>query len=201
MSESFQRQRRNVIVISMILLALCFGDVDIKGLTFAGMTFGAFKSPEIFLYGLWIAFVYFVYRYFLYFLRESLKDIKSTWMQELENAVNPRIERLVRQRYDRPHEAHLYSYQILRKNKFIYIGAAYFQRDAAQLQSAATLENIEMPITRRSILFWEFLGTMKTIFLTPAFTEHLLPFLLAAGTFSYCGFEISWAGNFNFLFS
>ncbi|MGH8652605.1 MAG: hypothetical protein ACREYE_10750 [Gammaproteobacteria bacterium] len=131
MSDSFQRQRRNVFVASTILLALCLGGVEIKDLTFAGMTFGAFKKPEVFLLGLWISFGYFVYRYFVYFIEESVGALSHTWTKELEAAVNPRIEQIVRQSYAEPNEACRFSYSFLRRDGFVYKGQAPLPMDGS----------------------------------------------------------------------
>ncbi len=79
MNESFLRQRRNLFVVSAILLALCLGGVDLQELSFAGMKFSAFKKPEFFLVGVWVSFGYFGYRFFVYSLEYSHEELKRTF--------------------------------------------------------------------------------------------------------------------------
>jgi len=81
MNDPFLRQRRNLFVVSAVLLALCLGGVDLQELSFAGMKFSAFKRPEVFLGGVWVAFGYFAYRYLVYSLecyaRRTKEDLHS----------------------------------------------------------------------------------------------------------------------------
>jgi len=183
MNESFHRQRRNVFIASTILLALCLGGVDLRELTLVGMKFGAFRKPEVFLFGVWVAFAYFVYRYFVYSLECSPKELSNTWVRELERAVNPRIERLVRRQYSNPNVACLFSYAFLRRDGRIYKGQALLPMDTDP--SKDEMKSIELPISRWATLPWEIWGVLRFVLLTPALSEHLLPFALAAGTLRF----------------
>lgn len=197
MSEPFRRQRRYVFVASAILLALCLGEVEIRDLTFAGMTFGAFKKPEVFLLGVWIAFGYFTYRYLVYFIEDSLQVLSTIWSREFERAVNPRIESLVKQAYAEPNDACRYSYAFIRRDGFAWIGQALLPMDdAADMKE---MKNITLPLPRKDIALWELKGFFRFVFLTPAATEYFLPFTLAIGTFIYCGFIAAWEGSFRAL--
>jgi len=197
MTDSFLRQRRNVFVVSSILLALCLGGVDLQELSFAGMKFSAFKKPEVFLIGVWVAFAYFSYRYLVYSLECSPEDLKRTLVRELERAVNPRIERLVRRQYSNPNEACLFSYAFVRRDRRIYRGQALLPMGNDPTKNE--LKTIEMLIPIWSTLPWEIWGVLRFTFFTPAISEHLLPFAIAAGTLTYCGFLATWAGSFRAL--
>jgi hypothetical protein len=61
------------------------------------------------------------------------------------------------------------------------------------------IKPIELPISIWSTLPWEIWGVVRFSVLTPAVSEHLLPFAIAAGTLIYCGFLATWEGSFRAL--
>jgi hypothetical protein len=61
------------------------------------------------------------------------------------------------------------------------------------------MKSIELPVSRWATLPWEIWGVLRFALLTPALSEHLLPFALAAGTLIYCGFLATWPGSFRAL--
>ncbi len=197
MNELFLRQRRNLFVVSAVLLTLCLGGVDLQELSFAGMKFSAFKRPEVFLGGVWVAFGYFAYRYLVYSLECSPEELKKTFIRELERAVNPRIECLVRRKCSEINEACLFSYAFLRRYGRTYKGQALLPMDSDP--SKHEIKNIELPIPIWSTLLWEIWGVLRFAVFTPAVTEHLLPYAVAAGTLIYCGFWATWEGSFRAL--
>jgi len=197
MDEAFLRQRRNVFVTSAILLVLCLGGVEIKELSLAGMKFEAFRKPEVFLLGIWVAFGYFVYRYLVYFLEVSPRQLSNTFVRELERAVNPRIEVLVHREYQEPNKSGLFSYAFLLRHGRIYKGQALLPMDSDS--SKKELRNFDMPIPIFKTLLWEIWGVIRFALLTPALSEHLLPFAIALATVVYCGFIATWSGSFHAL--
>lgn len=197
MNDPFLRQRRNLFVVSAVLLTLCLGGVDLQELSFAGMKFSAFKKPEVFLGGVWVAFGYFAYRYLVYSLECSPEELKKTFIRELERAVNPRIECLVRRKYSKPNEACLFSYALLRRDGRTYKGQALLPMDNDS--SKHEIKPIELPIPIWSTLPWEIWGVVRFTVFTPAVSEHLLPFAIAVGTLIYCGFLATWEGSFRAL--
>jgi hypothetical protein len=197
MTDQFLRQRRNLFVVSAILLALCLGGVDLQELSFAGMKFSAFRKPEVFLGGVWVAFGYFAYRYLVYSLECSPEELKKTFTRELERAVNPRIEYIVRRKYSKPNEACRFSYAFLRRDDRTYKGQALLPTDSDP--SKHEIKDIKLPISIWSTLPWELWGIFRFTVFTPVVSEHLLPFVIAAGTFFYCGFFATWEGSFRTL--
>jgi len=193
MSNAFQRQRRNLFVVSGILLVLCLGEVEIKDLVFAGMTFGAFKRPEIFFIGIWIAQAYYFYRFFVYVMEDCADNLKHTWSREFERAVNPRIERLVRRAYPDPNKACLFSYTFVRRDRFTWKGQALLpmEGDIDMMQ----YKDVIVPIVRRAIVAWEAKALLRFLLVTPATTEYFVPAAVAFATFIYCGFIARWAGS------
>lgn len=197
MTEAFVRQRRNLFLSSVLLLTLCVGDVQLTELTFAGITFDAFKHPGVFLAGAWIAFFYFTYRYTVYFLEESRKELARLWIRELEASVNPRVEQLVRARYDTPNAGCGFSYATLRNGGFIYHGQAMFP--SPEYNNEKRLNNFQFKVSEWALVPWQAMGIAKFSFLTPALSEHVLPLLLAAAALIHCGFIVNWAGSFSAL--
>lgn len=194
MNEALLRQRRNVFISCAVLWVLSLGGVDIQELTLAGMKFGAFRNPHVFLFMIWIAFAYFVYRYFLYFVEFAIENLTQTWTREFERTVNPRIERLVKAEFTTHNgPTNHYSYHFLRQNKFTW-------RGQIRWTDSANLSDISLPIPRWAILPWELKGFLRFCIITPVLTDYVLPFIFAAATIIYCGMMVSWIGNLSTLF-
>lgn len=192
MNEAFLRQRRNVFIVCAILWALCLGGVDLQELTFAGMKFSAFKRPEVFLYGIWIAFGYFAYRLVVYFMEGSADQISRLYLREMERSVAPRLRSLIHKEF--PKTSTPVAYEHFRKNKRTYRG----QREELRTEHGrefTQIINFELPVPGHKTALWEFRGFLRFAFLTPALTDHVLPLLLSAGTLIYCGFVADWRGN------
>lgn len=192
MTDAFLRQRRNLFIANILLIVLATGGVQLEQLTFAGMTFGAFTRPEVFLVGAWVAFGYFLYRYIVYFREVSPSQLRELWERESESAVNPRIKQLISASHPTVYPNAPFSYLMLRRSKGVYFGQISLGQDG---HGGERMDNIQVAIPRHKILAWELKGLSKFLLLTPAPTEHLLPFVLSAGTFVYCGFIAKWAGN------
>jgi hypothetical protein len=185
-------------VISLLILALCLGGVQLQELTFAGMKFAAFKNPEVFLIGIWIIFGYYIYRYFVYFMECCREELAGVWKRELELAVTPRVLGLVSRVYPTINPSAGFNYSNLRRRNYLYIGQALLPME--QAPEINEFKNVDLQISRLDVLPWEIKGVLSFLFLTPAITEYLLPFVLAAGTLIYCGFYSTWVGSLHAIF-
>lgn len=62
--EGFVRQRRNLMVMSVVLLLVESADVRFSELNLLGTKF-TIENPDVINLGLWVAFLYWLYRYYV----------------------------------------------------------------------------------------------------------------------------------------
>lgn len=77
-SEGLFRQRRNLLVISLLLIFLERSGATIEGISVAG-TAMKFSNPTAIYQGLWLLFFYFNVRYFQHYLDEGRAKFNAVW--------------------------------------------------------------------------------------------------------------------------
>lgn len=85
MSPALLRQRRNLIIVSLIILFMVIAGAKLDKMTFLGIQM-TFENPEAIVWFLKFFLIYFLYRYYLYFVQEenhSLKNNFYTYLRKL----------------------------------------------------------------------------------------------------------------------
>ena len=75
MSESLLRQRRNLIITSLIILFILYTDVQVSKISFFGIEFLTPK-PEALMTVIWTIWLYFIIRYYQYLMVEPAAGIE-----------------------------------------------------------------------------------------------------------------------------
>lgn len=88
MDDSLVRQRRNLILVSVIICGIEFSGADIGKISLAGLNFdsAAVKRPEVIYYLIWVIWFWFFTRFMQYFTFEAGNDItdyKVRWLGAL----------------------------------------------------------------------------------------------------------------------
>lgn len=76
MSSALLRQRRNLIVVSLIVLFMVIADAKLDKVSFLGVQM-TFENPKAIIWFLQLFLIYFLYRYYLYFIQEPNLGIKD----------------------------------------------------------------------------------------------------------------------------
>jgi len=191
------RQRRNLIIANLVILLLCLADVKIDKFSLLGVVFSFSENYKLAYQFIWLIWLYFLYRYFVYFLEEAPAELKKYWTREFEIAVNPAIKSIVYGAHEKLNDDCLFSYASLRNRDWVYFGQKYISKlDSSKDQSEETIENIEMPINRWTILPYEIYAFIRFAFLTPAVTDYIFAFIFSAVVIGIT-LITSWPGNPN----
>lgn len=190
MGEGLLRQRRNLMIASILLWIMKYGGVNFSKISIVGFDL-EFKNPNALILSLWIAFGYFLFRYYQYFSDEGVKKLQSVFNEAYESKCKPIIRTLVEENY--PTNTHKnYSYFILKSNSWIYKGAILNEggRDTTPF---------EFPIERWQLWKGIMSAIMDSIFRNSVVTDYILPLLIACTVLYYCGVD-DWKGSFLNIF-
>lgn len=188
MSDGLLRQRRNLIIVCILLWMMKSGGVTFSKLSFVGFDI-AFKNPDVVIQLIWLAFAYFFFRYYQYFATDGINKIQDTLTRAYDQRCNPIIRQLVNDEsqngIDKCNNT-LYEYSVLRKNHWIF---NYYPKTGFKDQS------IDIKITRWKLKKGILLAWIDTFFRNTVGTDYLLPFFFAFFILYYCG-SYDWDGSF-----
>ena len=202
MTDGFLRQRRNLLVVNVVLLLVALAEVQLETLSVAGFQFGAFQKPAVVLVFLWGVWAYFFYRYAVYFAEEGPERIVRVWEREFERCVNPRIKQIVSRHHRVPNDGCGYSYLTLRRGGLVYRGQAYAEEVSEGSDKAKPrLYNFELHVPRRQIMLWELKAFLRFTLFTPVLTDYVLAFAISVVVLWICGFSKTWVGSLKVLFT
>ncbi len=192
MGEGLLRQRRNLMIASILLWIMKYGGVTFSKVSFVGFDI-AFKNSNALILAIWIAFAYFLFRYYQYFSDEGVKNLQSVFSQAIQNKCAPIIRSLVEEKFPASHAPFGYRYDFLKQNAWIYKGN--------------TLNNgghnstpFELPIARWKLWKGIMSAIMDSVFRNSVVTDYLLPLVVACFVLYYCGVD-DWKGSFLNFFS
>ena len=196
LSDGLLKQRRNLLVTSLLLLFLQQSGATIEGLSVAGTSL-KFSNPKAIYQGLWLLFFYFNLRYFQHYLDEGHIKFNSVWDSKFSKNARERAEVYVKKKVvesgitgeidglpdhalrqipwfkwqvDRGH--------IVRRDKVG--GQDFFKHDI----------NIPFRILWKPVIK----TCCQTVMFSSSFTEYAVPFLLSAITLGACSFS-EWNGS------
>jgi len=197
-AEGFVRQRRNLIVMSVVVFFAQYVGLDFKTISFLGNTADITDTGSVMSF-LWILLVYWLARYIGYFYDLGDKDIKAALYRRRTMLIgraflNKSVPRLARNELEGKYPL-LASKKV--RHKVTVSGAtptlwSLFSLEVDKRYLIKSLDSgaenrfsitTEIPFIKVVILnIWTLLGI---IFLTRLFTEYLLPFVLFLLPVSY----------------
>ena len=87
LSEVFIKQRRNLLLISCILIFITYTKIDIQDISLLGVKVKDSNNPEAILWAAWSVFIYFFVRYYQYFIQEAYPVLKDTFKNNIEKRI------------------------------------------------------------------------------------------------------------------
>lgn len=195
MTEDFLRQRRNLYIVSGILLFAFLAKVDISGLTIAGISFHSFDNPEITYTFLWIIWAYFLYRFFVFFFENEKSTFFKIWAREISRQANRKLEIIARESCSHEYAGNVNSYYSMKVSEW----HIHFQEKVDQESYDPKIKNRTLPIRYSQVALPISFGAIRFFFLTPAVTNYLLPAILSLALLISAGFS-KWEGSLTQVF-
>ena len=92
-SPALLRQRRNLLIVSMLLLFLKMSGAELQSISLVGLK-ATFKNPEAVLLFLQFFLCYFFYRYYLYIIQEPKLFIKEIFYSQLNKYTHLKLQKI-----------------------------------------------------------------------------------------------------------
>jgi hypothetical protein len=201
LNDGLLRQRRNLILANLVMLLICLANVKIEKFSILGITFSFVENYKLAYQFLWAVWFYFLYRYFVYFLKYAPPVLRKYWNQELEKVVNPIIKKIAYKEHSRLNDACLYSYVFVKERSWIYKGQKTVSKlNKSNDKTEDIIQNISMPIKRRSVFLYEIYGATKFLLLTPVVTDYIFALAFSAVVLVIT-LLVTWSGSLVVFFT
>ncbi len=181
MSDGLLRQRRNLLLSSLLLIFIKIAEVEIEKLSILGLKFESFGNPQSIYLVIWVLFFYFLFRYYQYFMQEGIRNISLASYNDLEKRIL-----LLADQYA----------------KDIHSSARCEQRQLISIKSQNWCFGIDVPVenergdskTKRERIKFDSKIILKTKILSgfvlcfnhTVITDYILPVVIAIFTIVYC---------------
>lgn len=188
----FTRQRRNLILISVLLFFSQFHKVTLSKVSLFGneLRLGVPLNPELYL---WIAFLYLLWRYYTYFLaigNIGFSDKHHLKLADLVQAIAvkklSRDESLVKVMNNYLHNTGTDKWQVL-KSKLLEppTGTRWYlevktQGVSADGKDTHALTPVGVEVKGFSVVLAQVRAWLFVLFCTTLFSEYVIPFIIAA---------------------
>lgn len=171
MNQDLLRQRRNLIVISAILLLFDFAKVEIAKVSLLGTEL-IVGNAQVVKYCAWILWGYFLLRYYQYWRAEPGQRIRETFKKHLDTLARAYTKFQATQDV---YGQQFNDYKIRRTGlaSWSYVLQGY----NAGVGSIEDLRTSRLSIWR--LAFWGFRSVLHVGLHTPHATDHILPFVMA----------------------
>ena len=193
MNPDITRQRRNLIIASLSIIFLRFGEIKIKQISFLGAQVHIGNIEALYA-GIWAIFIFLNLRYYQYFSKEENRGVKSNFNAKMNDLSYKKLLRDAANQFNIPYrKAHHYA------------GTFTFQ-DLKKAGNFTKIGKIEIPDyeqNRKSVYYYkvnvlrytpEYLkSTRHIIFSRSELFDYYFPFALSAFTILY-GLKGSWDG-------
>jgi len=193
MSDGILRQRRNLVVFSVLLCFMKFAEVDIGQVSILGFSFSAFGNPDgVYLFA-WLIWGYFFYRYWQYYGQEAAPLFAGIIGRELDKGCSYEIGQIVGQSHSSwTDDKNLTNYTKLKSNNWLF-EAKYIVNPEDPAGDYKYMP-FELPIPKK-----ELRGAVVAVYFNFFFrksitSDYLLPFIVAWGALLYAG-VLSWEGG------
>ena len=200
MTDGLLRQRRNLLILSLILLFLKQGQAVISpALSISGANL-KLANPVVIYEGIWIAFFYLNLRYFQYFIADGLEKLRSVWNHNLDKEARPQVQEYVGAQMKLKgivgFEFNMPMFHVLEKNalftwKFMKHHIR-FPSEADVVYKADKVPDILVPVS--VVVIPHLKALWKTIFISTVFSDYALPILLAFFALTFCSLN-DWNGG------
>lgn len=185
MSNDLLRQRRNLLVISLLICFVDYAQVELGKLSIFGIEYSQFGRPHAVIYALWVGFFYFLIRYGQYFYQEGRQKLASSFVSTLDEKAASRIKELVLEEHPSDFREDC-SFHVLQRWKWIYHGQEKVGTDE---MGHDKINNFEMYISPLKLWREVVASIFSVTFAKSAVTDYLLPFVVALFTVVYAGSE------------
>jgi hypothetical protein len=185
--EGFVRQRRNLIIISLVLLFAETSELSISKLNVFGNEL-LISNPMTVNYALWAAWFYWLVRYYQYFLHAHGRyEIKEAYSNRLEGNVRE----LVRKRaLPQCQNVENYFFREIERKSLRGWSIAHGERIRTVVDGRADYKEINRTDTLafRNLLLPRLRSWFYVVFQTRHATEYILPFLVALAPLAHALF-------------
>ncbi len=199
MSEGIRRQRRSLIITSLILSFMKYGGITIKKISVLGVEILLSNISALYVF-IWLIWFYFLIRYYQYFMQEGVPKMTISFQTMLTEICRAKIKALVKAEHPRVQgSSQQFDYNILKKSNWYTINYVGQELKEADVYNASN--PFEMDIKLWS-LWKEILISYYQVFVNKSvMTDYILPLLIAAFAFIYSNLG-NWPGNiFNIFFT
>lgn len=175
LSPGLLRQRRNLMLVSAVLIFLGFAQAELQSIEALGLhvTFG---RPEAVVLGLVTVAGYFSYRYLLYLVQEPGPGLKGEYFRRLNQYAEPKILAFRNAQYPAGKELHLEERLGVRSMRmFSWVLLVPSGRD-----SYGGLQTDELKIYLRQVWPESIKAALFACLARSYFTDYVFPFVLAA---------------------
>lgn len=203
LSEGVVRQRRNLIIISGVLVMLKFGKVEITKLSVASIEFN-FGNPEAMYIALWAMYIYFFIRYIQYVVEDSWDEVTRLYLKWMDRITVRFITEMAQKLFmEGPHiQSGVQTYGVSRPiPRITPIKFSTLERRDDHMYGTAFRksflpgEQMEVPVVIYNKAFFKYkcASIALMLIIETALTELLFPgiFALAAGIYAGSG---GWPG-------
>lgn len=182
-SDSFIRQRRNLMLISVIMLSMKIVDLEITKVGLFGSEFNVENPASIYI-PIWLFWIYFFYRYMVYYQQEAEGKLKQEFYSIFDSHFYKKAENIVF------------------GEKMTYISRCLRFKSPFTLEFSGEFDGggkFNKKIRTRHALKEIIIAFKTIILLRSTFSDIIIPIFFAVFVFIYCGFT-EWDGNLMQLF-
>ena len=193
MSEGLFRQRRNLILTSLTIIFLRYGEVTIEKFGTSALDL-KFQNLNAIFVALWVVFFYFLVRYYQYLRQEPDLGIKSAFWAKVDARCLNKLTEDAKSRFATvlmsPARLEFQLSSFKRTSVFLWSGSVTTKRTGSG-------EPMNSEYTVNVLHFWpDFTVAACHVALNrSAITDYVLPFLLALSALLY-GWSGNWPGTF-----
>lgn len=201
MSEGIRRQRRSLIITSLILSFMKYGGITFKKISLYGSEITLSNVSAIYVF-LWIMWFYFMIRYYQYFKQEGVAKIKSSLHNALTEICRHKIKAIVQSTY--PNEKgsdQRFDYNILVSEKLNWYTIKYSGKEHLGHDSSGQekTRDFEMNINLWSLWKEIFISYYQVFVNQSVILDYVIPLVVAPSAFIYCNLG-DWHGSILNLF-
>lgn len=167
MNDNLLRQRRNLILVSVVLLAFYFLDITVDRLGILGTELTV-KNPSGVIVFAWFLWAYFLIRYYQYLQAESDLGIVSSVSDQFKIRANSYVFKRIEKKFIQgevkiSRVGLIWSYSVMEYDPGI---SSLMETSSGQLPKVMSV-------------IWHIRACAHVIVHTPKFTDHVFPALLA----------------------
>ena len=197
LSDGLLRQRRNLLITSLLLIFLQHGGASIETLNVVGTSL-KFSNPKAIYEGLWLLFFYFNLRYLQHYFDEGRAKFNGIWDNKFSRNARAQAEAYIRKIV--AESGNTKEIKRLSENALVQIrlfnwrvggGHVTWQED-----KYGSIVSSKEDFTISIRLLWKpaIKTCYQTIVLGSSFTDYAIPFLLSAFALGSCSIS-EWNGS------